>query len=356
MYFLAREVSNKLKLVSVEFGVGLAPVEPLKRIVWLAKTAEQYGYKYFVHADQRFNGERDVFVTLAADALNTQSINLGPCISDPYTRIPAMLATGIASLDELSDHRALLTLGSGGVGFKQLHLERKHPNAAIREAFLIIKALLQGNEVNYEGQMYKVSGAKINFPSRNDIPMFIASRSPMNLELGGEIADGVLLASFASEAQISYALEKVKAGAKKAKRDFKGIKLIAWVYTSISENSQQALDNVRPFVTQALVNTAVEMYPAMFDGFPREVRQFVEACKISGDLKKAYEDRRYLTDDVIKRFSVAGTTEECAEKIRSIAKLGVRTVWIRPFSAPFSERDHEKVFIPFAEKVMPEFH
>ena len=95
----------------VEFGVGLAPVDNIKRITWLARATELYGYKYFVHADQRFNGERDVFVTLTADALSTEKINLGPCILDPYTRIPGMLATAIASLDEISGHKALLTLG-----------------------------------------------------------------------------------------------------------------------------------------------------------------------------------------------------------------------------------------------------
>jgi 5,10-methylenetetrahydromethanopterin reductase len=343
-------------MTSIDFGVGLAPVEPLAKIVWLAKAAELHGYKYFVHADQRFNGERDVFVTLTADALNTNKINLGPCISDPYTRIPGMLATAIASLDEVSGGRALLTLGSGGVGFKQLHLERKHPNTAIKEAFLTIKGLLEGREVSYEGKMFRTTGAKINFPTRKNLPMFIASRSPMNLELGGEIADGVLLASFASSAQISYAIDRVRAGAERAGRKLEDIRLIAWVYTSISDNSQQALDNVRPFVTQALINTSPEMYPKMFEGFPPEVQKFVEDCKATGDLNKANEDRKFLTNEVISRFSVAGTAEECAEKIKSIAKLGVNTIWIRPFSAPFSEKDHEKVFIPFAEKVMPEFH
>lgn len=342
--------------MTVEFGIGLAPVEPLKRITSLARTAEDYGYKYFVHADQRFNGERDVFVTLTADALNTEKINLGPCISDPYTRIPAMLATAIASLDELSEQRALLTLGGGGVGFKQLHLERKHPNTAIREAFQIIRGLLNGDEVNFEGKMYRTTGAKINFPTRKDIPIFVASRSPMNLELGGELADGVLLASYASTEQIKYAIDKVKSGAKRTKRNFEDIKLIAWVYTSISENSRDALNNVRPFVTQALLNTSAEMYSKMFEGFSPEVQKFVEHCKATADLKAAYEDRKYLTDDVIQRFSVAGTPEECVEKINGIKKLGINTVWLRPFSSPFSERDHEKVFIPFAEKVIPRIH
>ena len=339
----------------MEFGVGLAPVENIERITWLAKTAEEYGYNYFVHADQRFNGERDVFVTLTADALSTERIILGPCISDPYTRIPGMLATAIASLDEVSHHRALLTLGAGGVGFKQLHIDREHPNTAIREALIIIKGLLKGEEVNFEGKLFKTTNAKMNFPTLGDIPIFIATRSPMNLELAGELADGVVLASYASTEQVAYAIEKVKAGASKAKRTLQDIKLIAWLYTSVSENSKEAINNVRPFVTQALINTSPEMYPTIFKDFPG-VQKFVQTCRATGNLLLANEDRTHLTDEVIKRFSLAGTPQECVEKVKSINRLGVNTIWIRPFAAPFSEKAHEKVFIPFAEKVMKEIH
>jgi 5,10-methylenetetrahydromethanopterin reductase len=201
--------------------------------------------------------------------------------------------------------------------------------------------------------MFNVTKAKLNFPCRRDIPMFIASRSPLNLELGGELADGVLLASYASTQQLRYAIEQVEKGARKANRTLRDLKLIAWVYTSVSEDSKQALDNVRPFVTQALINTSPEMYEKMFEGFRPEVRKFIEACKASGDLSKANQDRKFLTDEVIKRFSLAGTPEECVEKVRSISSLGVDTIWIRPFSAPFSEREHEKVIIPFADSVMP---
>ncbi|MDP9301422.1 MAG: LLM class flavin-dependent oxidoreductase, partial [Actinomycetota bacterium] len=126
----------------VRFGVGMAPVEPLKKIASMAKLAEELGFEYFVHADQRFNGEKDVFVTLANDALNTRTIKLGPCVSDPFTRIPAMLAVAIASLDELSGGRAVLALGAGGSGFAEMHLERKHVNQALRETIVMVRALL----------------------------------------------------------------------------------------------------------------------------------------------------------------------------------------------------------------------
>jgi 5,10-methylenetetrahydromethanopterin reductase len=247
----------------------------------------------------------------------------------------------------------MLTLGVGGSGFEELHIAREHPNTAVKEAFHIIRGLLNGEEVTFKGEMFQVTKAKMNFECRKDIPMFIASRSPMNLELAGQVADGALLASYASEDQLRYAIKKVEAGAKKSGRTLKDIKLIAWLYASISENSSEAVANVRPFVTQALLNTSPEMYPVMFRGFEQDVTSFILDCRKTGDKKRANQDRKYLTDEVIRRFSVAGTPEECIEKLRGVAKLGIETIWLRPFSAPFSESNHEKVIIPFAEKVLP---
>ena len=72
----------------VDFGVGLAPTEPIKKVAWIARTAEVLGFKYVVHADQRLRGEKDVFVTLTADALSTEkynarSVHIGPLLQDP---------------------------------------------------------------------------------------------------------------------------------------------------------------------------------------------------------------------------------------------------------------------------------
>ena len=72
-------------------------------------------------------------------------------------------------------------------------------------------------------------------------------------------------------------------------------------------------------------------------------------------LEKAYGDRTYLTDEVIKRFSLAGTAEDCIEKVKEIQALGISDIWLRCFSAPRTEIEHEKVIVPFAEQVMSYF-
>ncbi len=341
----------------VKFGVGMAPVEPLKKVVSVAKLAEELGFEHIVHADQRFSGEKDVFVTLAADALHTTKIKLGPCVSDPFSRIPAMLAAAIASLDELSGGRALLALGAGGSGFAQMHLDRRHVNQALRETVTMIRGLFSGQPVNFDGRLYKLTNAHLGFAVRPGIPILIASRSPLNLELAGEIADGAVIATYAAKEQLAFAIERVRAGARKAGRRLEDVRLISWVYTSISDDGRQAVENVRPFVTQALVNTSPEAYPVILDGFHEALPSFLGTCRDMGPagLATAYQDRTYLTDEVIKRFSVAGTAEDCVKKIEEITSFGINEIWLRCFSAPRSEVNHETVIVPFAEQVMPRF-
>ena len=130
----------------VTFGMGMAPVESLAKVTATARLAESLGFKYFGHADQRFQGEKDAFLALAADAMATSTINVGPCVSDPYTRNPGMLAVATATLDELTGGRAFLALGAGGSGFAEMHLERQHVNDALRECITIVRGLLAGRK------------------------------------------------------------------------------------------------------------------------------------------------------------------------------------------------------------------
>jgi len=337
--------------------MGMAPVEPLKKVIATAQLAEELGFEYFGHADQRFQGEKDAFVALAADAVATKAINLGPCVSDPYTRLPAMLAVAIATLDELSDGRAVLSLGAGGSGFTEMHIERTQINRALRECITMVRSLLAGEAVTLDGRLFKLTDAKLRFEARSNIPIHLATRSPRNLELAGEIADGAIIATYVSKPQLEFAIERIGAGAEKAGRSLADVKLISWVYTSISDDGLQAVENVRPFVTQALVNTSPEAYPVILEGFDEALPQFLERCRGLGraGLEEAYADRTHLTDDVIKRFSVAGTAEDCIAKVKEIEAMGIDEIWLRCFSAPRTEVEHEKVIVPFAERVMPAF-
>jgi len=344
----------------MSFGTGMAPVDPIRKIaIRNAKLAEDLGYDWYGCADQRSGGEHDAYIVLTSAAWNTKKINIGPIITDPYVRHPALTARAIASLDELTNGRAFWTLGVGGSEFDSLGIERISPSRALKEAFIIAKKLFSGETVNYEGRIYKCVNHKLNWERgwkprpRPDIPVFIASRSSMNLKLAGELADGVIIASYAAEENISYALELVKKGAKKSGRNLKDIKLISWLYTAISDNREKALESVKPFTVSAMFNTAPEMYEK-FGISDRVVEYFLECRR-----KKYRFDWNVINEimsyDDLSKFSMAGTTEDCVKKVEEIQNLGINTIWIRPFSAPRSSINVEKVIKPFGEKVIPKF-
>ena len=93
-----------------------------------AKLAEANGYETLWVADERFY--REVYATLAILAQHTKRVQLGTCVTDPFSRHPALTAMAIATLDEISNQRAILGFGAGISGFAELGIVRKKPAAA----------------------------------------------------------------------------------------------------------------------------------------------------------------------------------------------------------------------------------
>ena len=81
-------------------GLLLLPSRPAAELVDLAVGAERLGYDDFWLADERFF--REVYTVLGLAAARTSRLRLGPGVTDPYSRHPALTAMAIATLDEVS--------------------------------------------------------------------------------------------------------------------------------------------------------------------------------------------------------------------------------------------------------------
>ena len=148
-------------MAEVEYGVGLPPSGPVADLVALAEEIERLGYRYLWVNDERL--ERDPFTVLAAMAQRTERIRLGPGVTNPYSRHPALIATATATLDELSGGRAVLGLGAGGTNHRALGIERKAPATALREASELIRALWAGSTITVEGDVVRAREARLDF-------------------------------------------------------------------------------------------------------------------------------------------------------------------------------------------------
>src|SRR5215471_2626137 len=128
--------------MNLGLGVLLYSDYTTRQLVELGRLCESLGYQWFWYTDVRF--ARDCYLGLAAVAGATCNLRLGPGVTDPYSRHPALTACANATLDEMCGGRAALGLGTGGAGFRELGLQRTLPVAALRETVQVVRALLQG--------------------------------------------------------------------------------------------------------------------------------------------------------------------------------------------------------------------
>ena len=175
-----------------ELSCLVVPEAPVASIVEIAKAAEAVGCRRVWIPDEGL-AARDCYVTLAAIAAATDRIELGPGITNGYTRHPGVTATAMATLDELSDGRAVLGVGAGGgLTLTPLAIDRDSPLRAIRDVITVGRQLWAGQVIDHDGISGRFVDAKLGF-TRPDIAIWIAGRGPKVMALGGELADGFML-------------------------------------------------------------------------------------------------------------------------------------------------------------------
>src|SRR5262245_52365605 len=236
----------------MNLGALLNAEYPVGELAELGRLAEQLGYRHLLYTDVRLF--RECYLGLAALATGTKSILLGPGVSDPYSRHPAVTASTIATFDDLSGGRALLALGLGGTGFRELGITRKLPIAALRETVDIVRRLLGGETVTTSGKVISLADGRLQFaPVRKQIPIYFATHGPQVTRLAGEVADGVLIANTMVPSAVDHYLDQVRAGAAKTGRDLAAIDVHLRIEMCIDEDEAAAREVMRRRVAARLL-------------------------------------------------------------------------------------------------------
>ena len=152
----------------MDFGVLIEPLYPASELVHIAHKAEELGFASFWYPDEKFY--RDPYVGLTLVAQHTHRMQIGVCVTEPYSRHPILTAMAIGSLAEVAPGRAWLGMGAGGRGFNAMGLSRDRPAVAIREAVELIRKLLAGESVDYHGKVIHLNERKLDFLPPQGIP------------------------------------------------------------------------------------------------------------------------------------------------------------------------------------------
>ena len=306
-------------------GILLWSEPSTKELLRLVALAEEAGYSELWYTDIRF--ETEAYMSLALAARQTERLLLGPGVSDPYTRHPILIAAAIATLDQISGGRAQLGLGTGS-SLANIGLVQDRPVRALREAIELIRMVLAGGPVKYEGEIYRVISGKLNFtPVRTAIPIFVASHSRQTLKLSGRIADGVLLANMGRREAIENATAIIREGEQEAGRPAGSVAVHLRLEACISEDERSALDAMRGRLATRLVNT----YPKWehLDELGIERTQALQDAAAARDTAALSAQ---LSDADVRSSTLAGSVEQVTAHLRSVVNPDITKVTIRPLT------------------------
>ena len=282
-------------------SLNVIPECPIGDIVALAVHAEQLGFdRIWVYDEGLIT--RDVFVVMSAIAAATEHIEIGPGITNPYTRHPGQTAAAIASLDELSGGRAFLGIGAGGsLTLDPLGLERRKPLTAVRETIDAARSLFRDPSSDRDGEFVTLRSASLPY-GRPDIEIWLAGRGPKMLAMGGESADGVML-DFIHKPSLGDYVGRVRAGGP-----------ARLCYSTAVVTDADDLEFVRPHMTYRLVDSPHDVKAAlgMTDADADRIRS-----AMSGGLDAAAE---HVPDEWVEPFVITGSAAECGAEIRRIAE------------------------------------
>ncbi len=298
-------------------GVAIWLDWPLPDCVEVAVAAEAAGFSEVWLPDHYFL--RDAYAAQALIAERTSRIGLGTAVVSPLLRHPALLASSVSTINELSGGRAIMGVGVGGFEFPtQLLMDVDRPLTIAREAVHIIRELPQG-ETDIRGERFSAVGAKLVWDG-GPFPVYMAARGPKMLELAGEVADGVITHGLA-QSYVDFCLDRIRMGAERAGRSPVECELVLMFEVEMRDDMRAAVDHLRPRCTIMAGGEYAESLIPVFGLDPEAVKPLREAVRARDP-----DAGRLVTDEMVHAFAVAGPPEHLASRLQEMADAGVGRV------------------------------
>ncbi len=330
----------------MKFGVTIVPHD-LKETAVSAKLAEDLGFDYIGIPDSQ-SLWRELYLSLSVVANATSRVRIGPTVTNALTRHPAVAASAIATLNEISDGRAFLGIGSGDSAILNLGL-RPAKLAELHEYVQAVRTILSGQSFDYKGRSIHVQW------SENPVPIVMSAEGPKTLALAGGIADAVIVHSGLSPDILADTIEQIREGERAAGRPEGSAEVWAFAKCNIADRREDAIDEIK----MALVASGHHAFRFTLEGkhVPEELQEAVMALQgeyvpaeheqLGETRNAALSDELGLTDFLADRFAVAGTADECLAKVRTIQDAGVDNLLILAISS-----ESDSIIRRFGEEVI----
>jgi alkanesulfonate monooxygenase SsuD/methylene tetrahydromethanopterin reductase-like flavin-dependent oxidoreductase (luciferase family) len=279
---------------------------PSKELVELSQLAEAQGFDTVVFPES----VTDAMACAEAVALGTTRITVGPCLTQVWWRYPALTAATAMTLADLSHGRLLLGLGGSQRPLMDaLEGQREAPRPYLRA---------------YVGHVQHAMTGHLPGLSTPPVPLYLATVALQTAELGGEIADGLLLVC-ASRARLTRVRQAIIRGTAKAGKDPQTIDIALALPTFLSDDIGAARDAARVCL---LEYAALPCYHRLLrnSGFVDEADGVREALA-RGDSRRA----ACLSDRLLEALVLLGPAARCREHLAAFGEAGVTLPLVMPY-------------------------
>jgi 5,10-methylenetetrahydromethanopterin reductase len=328
--------------------VGILGSQPIPTIVEQVRLAESLGYDTAWITDTHLLC-RELWVTLAACALATSRIRLGPGITVPHTRHISVTASAAASLEELAPGRVVVGVGTGGSAAQTmgLTLAQTAKTATLEAMATSLRRLTRGDAIRFETG---TEGRLAWLRQPLAIPIYAAGSGPRMLAAAGRVGDGVIMYASVDPRILRAGLAHVAAGARETGRALGDLDIALWAPTSVARDRALARDHARGRVASALRHPLPVPFSdadrPVVDRLRREYDAFQHATA-------AARHRELVPDRLVDLMALAGTPEDVRAQVRRVATVPeIRRIILLPQVPDEGFVSREHILTLFAEEVM----
>jgi F420-dependent oxidoreductase-like protein len=298
-----------------------------------ARLAEELGYDS-IWVPEAWGYEQ--FQLLAEIALGTTRLKVATGIANVFSRSPGLLAMSIATLDEISEGRAILGLGTSGKQVvEHFHgMPYRKPLTRLTDAIRIVRTLLRGERLDPAlSSLMELRHFKLETrPHRADVPIYVASLQEKAIRRIGEVADG-WLPTFWPFRHLADGIAEMAAGARAAGRDPAALDVAPFVAVVPLEDVAAARAMVKPLVSFYIGGMGA-YYHALFCryGF-RENADRVRELYAGGQRREA---AAAVSDELVDAIAICGPPARCRERLAEWQAAGMGMALMNlPTGAPY---------------------
>jgi probable F420-dependent oxidoreductase len=267
---------------------------------------------------------RSAVVTLAQMAARTSSCRVGTSIAYATGRSPLVLATEARGLDEVSNGRLVLGLGTGTRRMMEdWHgIDPEAPAARMEELVPLLRKLWRLHEepVAHDGRFYRchvTPTAETTAPLREDIPVFTAGVNRRMVQVAGRVSDGLLGHPLFSPGYVDEVVRPAIAeGKRRGEREEAHVELVGILICSVADDADQAR---REVAAQLAFYAAPKTYGTLLD---------VSGFAAAGDaIRGAFAERDFarmaaaVPDEMIDSMAAAGTVDDVRARLEQAAQV-----------------------------------